>query len=425
NVGNSCYVNAALQCLTYTPPLAHCMLSGEHSRSCVRQGGCIMCAMEAHVACSLCLPGEAIRPSRSLTAAFHRSRQEDAHEFLMFTLNAMHESCLRGREDSGPGSEDSTPIREIFGGHWRSRIRCLHCRGTSDTFDPYLDIALEIQAARSVNQALEGLVKPEELRGETAYHCGSCQKNVPASRTLTFHTASKVLMLVLKRFSGVGGDKDDREVQYPEELDLRPYVSGTHRGPLVYILYAVLVHSGRSCHGGHYFCYTKAGSGQWYKMDDATVTRCDPASVLDPRAYVLFYVQQSRLRADGVPGPVGVSSGAEPEREAGPGDLGRELGAEPCPGAEGPRGPWEEEAEEEEALSLDRWKALREQNRPKCALQPRKVDHHLPAHVVVLHGSRSGGEGLGRSHPDKENDLWTGSAALGPGPASASSGRLP
>lgn len=34
NLGNTCFLNSALQCLTYTPPLANYMLSHEHSKTC-------------------------------------------------------------------------------------------------------------------------------------------------------------------------------------------------------------------------------------------------------------------------------------------------------------------------------------------------------------------------------------------------------
>ncbi len=34
NVGNTCFLNAGLQCLTHTPPLANYLLSGEHSQTC-------------------------------------------------------------------------------------------------------------------------------------------------------------------------------------------------------------------------------------------------------------------------------------------------------------------------------------------------------------------------------------------------------
>lgn len=34
NLGNTCFLNSTVQCLTYTPPLANYLLSKEHSRAC-------------------------------------------------------------------------------------------------------------------------------------------------------------------------------------------------------------------------------------------------------------------------------------------------------------------------------------------------------------------------------------------------------
>lgn len=34
NMGNTCFLNSALQCLTYTPPFANFMLTREHSKTC-------------------------------------------------------------------------------------------------------------------------------------------------------------------------------------------------------------------------------------------------------------------------------------------------------------------------------------------------------------------------------------------------------
>lgn len=48
-----------------------------------------------------------------------------------------------------------------------------------------------------------------------------------------------------------------QDVKYPEYLDLRPFMSQSQGEPQAYGLYAVLVHSGFSCHAGHYFCYIK------------------------------------------------------------------------------------------------------------------------------------------------------------------------
>lgn len=130
-----------------------------------------------------------------------------------------------------------------------------------------------------------------------------------------------------------------QDVRYPEYLDLYPFMSETQEKPLVYRLYAVLVHYGRSSHSGHYFCYIKvlallsqrmhefmflcfktktcvklylkkktkhahkkrglklrgcvsqASDGHWYQMNDNFVTITDIKSVLTKQAYVLFYIK--------------------------------------------------------------------------------------------------------------------------------------
>lgn len=48
-------------------------------------------------------------------------------------------------------------------------------------------------------------------------------------------------------------------------------MSQTNGDPVMYALYAVLVHSGYSCHAGHYYCYVKVSiSTQLCCMHEAT-----------------------------------------------------------------------------------------------------------------------------------------------------------
>uniref|UniRef100_A0A2K6C543 USP domain-containing protein n=1 Tax=Macaca nemestrina TaxID=9545 RepID=A0A2K6C543_MACNE len=385
NMGNTCYVNASLQCLTYTPPLANCMLSREHSQTCHRHKCCMLCTMEAHITRALHHPGHVIQPSQALAAGFHRGKQEDAHEFLMFTVDAMKKACLPGHKQVDHDSKDTTLIHQIFEGYWRSQIKCLHCQGISDTFDPYLDIALDIQAAQSVKQALEQVMKPEELNGENAYHCGLCLQKVPASNTFTLHTSAKVLILVLKRFSDVTGNKLAKNVQYPECLDMQPYMSQQNTGPLVYW----------SCHNRHYLSYVKAPGGQWYKTDDAKVTACSIASVLSQQAYVLFYIQKSESVSIGrEPGALGAEhktaeqARRAPERTLPPGtDLEEHL---------------VERATQES--TLDHWKFLQEQNKTKPDFNVRKVECTLPPNVLVIHPSKYK-SGMNNRHPEQQSSL--------------------
>lgn len=96
--------------------------------------------MQTHITRALLRSGEVVWPRKDLVASFHRYKQEDAHKFLMFTLDLMQQACLSAHELLDHPSEDSTLIRQIFGGSWRSQIQCLHCLGVSDTFNPCLDI---------------------------------------------------------------------------------------------------------------------------------------------------------------------------------------------------------------------------------------------------------------------------------------------
>uniref|UniRef100_A0A803VWX5 USP domain-containing protein n=1 Tax=Ficedula albicollis TaxID=59894 RepID=A0A803VWX5_FICAL len=96
NLGNTCYVNVILQCLTYTPPLANYLLSSKHSQSCQQQGFCMMCTMEAHVRKVLCSSGEQLNSFLVIGEEFEYGRQENAYEFLRCTLSAMHRACLSG-----------------------------------------------------------------------------------------------------------------------------------------------------------------------------------------------------------------------------------------------------------------------------------------------------------------------------------------
>ncbi|XP_072337614.1 uncharacterized protein usp42 isoform X2 [Scyliorhinus torazame] len=297
NLGNTCFLNSALQCLTYTPPLANYMLSREHSRTCNEQGFCMMCMMQNHITQVFSSSGNVIKPMsvindlRRIAKHFRFGNQEDAHEFLRYTVDALQKSCLNGSNKLDRQTQATTMICQIFGGYLRSRVKCLNCKGVSDTYDPYLDIALEIKTAPNITKALEQFVKPEQLDGENAYKCTKCKKMVPASKRFTIHRASNVLTLSLKRFANFTGGKITKEVRYSEYLDVRPYMSQSNGEPVVYVLYAVLVHSGFSCHAGHYYCYIKASNGQWYQMNDSIVSSSDIRSVLNQQAYVLFYIR--------------------------------------------------------------------------------------------------------------------------------------
>lgn len=46
---------------------------------------------------------------------------------------------------AAPRAAETTVIHRIFGGHLQSQVQCSSCGYKSNTFDPFLDLSLEIK----------------------------------------------------------------------------------------------------------------------------------------------------------------------------------------------------------------------------------------------------------------------------------------
>ncbi|KAJ0965900.1 hypothetical protein J5N97_027038 [Dioscorea zingiberensis] len=299
NLGNTCYLNSVLQCLTYTEPFAAYLQSGKHKSLCHTAGFCAMCALQNHVMDALRSSGKILSPShlvknlRCISRNFRNSRQEDAHEYMVNLLESMHKCCLpSGVSSESPGAYEKSLVHKIFGGRLRSQVKCTQCSYCSNKFDPFLDLSLEITKADSLHKAFSRFTAVEELDdGKKHYQCQHCKQKVRALKQLTIHKAPYVLTIHLKRFgSNIPGQKIDKRVEFGPSLDLKPFLSDPHEN-MKYTLYGVLVHAGWSTHSGHYYCYVRTSSGMWHSLDDNQVFQVSEKTVLAQKAYMLFYVR--------------------------------------------------------------------------------------------------------------------------------------
>lgn len=309
NIGNTCFLNSVLQCLTYCPPLYNYLIKyqGGHSQSCRINQFCMLCEMEKHIKRIKFSNGSAIKPVsivqrlKYINKSFQYGRQEDAHEFLRYVIDHMWKACLTNLDIKtnssklDPRIKETTAINHIFGGYHRSQVLCMSCNNRSNTFDYFMDFILDIRGAKSLEEALKKFTQPETLQDENAYRCGKCKRKVTARKRFSVFKAPNVATFQLKRFDSdrIFGGKVTKFISYPEELDLGPYMSDTSQSAIRYQLNAVLVHVGHSSNSGHYFCYTKNSNGLWYRMDDSDVTVVNKNNVLTQQAYVLFYTKKA------------------------------------------------------------------------------------------------------------------------------------
>ncbi|KAL6578375.1 ubiquitin-specific protease [Orobanche minor] len=303
NCGNSCYANAVLQCLAFTPPLTGYFLQGLHAKTCHMKEWCFTCEFEALVKkakegnCSLS-PARLMSQMQHVASHLGNGREEDAHEFMRYAIDAMQLVCLKDAGVNVPSSlnEDTTLLGLTFGGYLQSKIKCMRCGGKSKQHERIMDLTIEIGGEiGSLEDALHQFTRSEILDGENKYRCGRCKSYEKAKKKLRVLEAPNVLAIALKRFQLGGFGKLNKSVKFPEILNLAPYMRGTSDKSPIYQLYGALVHLDvkNATFTGHYVCFIKNNQGKWFKADDSSVQMVELEKVLSNDAYVLFYARCS------------------------------------------------------------------------------------------------------------------------------------
>ncbi|CBI19252.3 unnamed protein product, partial [Vitis vinifera] len=303
NCGNSCYANAVLQCLAFTPPLTSYFLQGLHSKSCLKKEWCFTCEFESLIlkakeGNSPLSPLGILSQIRNIGSHLGNGKEEDAHEFLRYAIDAMQSVCLKeaGVNASGSLEEETSLIGLTFGGYLRSKIKCMKCHGKSERHERMMDLTVEIEGdIGTLEEALHKFTSTEILDGENKYQCSRCKSYEKAKKKLTVSEAPNILTIALKRFQSGKFGKLNKSIRFPEILDLAPFMSGTSDKSPIYRLYAVVVHLDimNAAFSGHYVCYVKNIQNKWFKIDDSTVKPVELERVLTKGAYMLLYARCS------------------------------------------------------------------------------------------------------------------------------------
>ena len=118
--------------------------------------------------------------------------------YTVHLLDAMHEGELfaAGINPNASGWRDKLPIprldettfvHRIFGGYFRSQLKCNKCGYKSNTYDPFLTLSLEISKGyiRSLSSALEEFTREETLDMDNQWKCSGCKKHVCPTKHLS------------------------------------------------------------------------------------------------------------------------------------------------------------------------------------------------------------------------------------------------
>ncbi|NXI75537.1 UBP43 hydrolase, partial [Rhipidura dahli] len=173
NHGNTCFMNAVVQCLSNTAPLAERLALGRYRARGARAEvthrlAALVRALWTHDYTPQ-LSAEFKNIVSKHSSQFRGNAQHDALEFLLWLLDRMHEDLgaaspaqqSRGPPQVGCPAGTQHPrgqsfVQSHFQAQYRSSLTCPHCLKQSNTFDPFLCISLPIplRQTRALNVTL-------------------------------------------------------------------------------------------------------------------------------------------------------------------------------------------------------------------------------------------------------------------------------
>ncbi|XP_030951202.1 ubiquitin C-terminal hydrolase 22 [Quercus lobata] len=341
NLGSTCFMNSVLQALLHAPPFRNYFLSeGHNHEACRRRSGdrlCLSCDIDVVFSAMFSGDRAPYSPAHFLYSWWQHSanlasyEQQDAHEFFISVLDGIHEKEDKSRNRNRDSGDCQCIAHRVFSGLLRSDVTCMTCGSTSTTYDPCVDISVDLDTSNfsptdivnkrskpNENSSISTLLgcldlftRQEKLGSEQKLFCETCQEMRDSVKQMSIRRLPLVLCLHIKRFEHSPvrkmSRKIDRYLQFPFSLDMTPYLSSSivrnRFGNRIFSvegdesdiitdfeIFAVVTHSG-TLESGHYVTYLRLRN-RWYKCDDAWITEVDEEIVRASQCYMMFYVQK-------------------------------------------------------------------------------------------------------------------------------------
>ncbi|XP_023161352.1 ubiquitin carboxyl-terminal hydrolase Usp2 isoform X3 [Drosophila hydei] len=320
NIGNTCFMNSVIQCLSHTTELTR-FLRAHHTstRTATSKDQQILHEFAKLIQEMWTTNVHSVTPME-LKRAFstkHRMysdyNQQDAQEFLRFFLDSLHSALNSGVKGETLNIDDNLSdnkkadltwewyarhenslIRDLFVGQLKSTLKCTTCGNTSVTFDPFWDLSVPLPSSSrcKLEACLDLFIREEVLDGDEMPTCSKCKTRRKCTKSFTIQRFPKYLVIHLKRFSETRWSKLSNIVEFPtadRELNMASYGANANSN-VHYSLYAISNHMGSTA-GGHYVAICKHPvSHKWHEFNDNSVSDAIPENCLvSSSAYILFY----------------------------------------------------------------------------------------------------------------------------------------
>lgn len=301
NVGNTCYLNTAIQCLFHhTELLDKILLSSSNNDNNLLVCGLANLLDQIWNRNEIGIPRQLISISRKLFKdRMEILVQNDMEEFIHAVIetitrelgNHVDESLIsavqRQHDDERDAkqklvlsmrlawlkthSKEYSDIVELLYGQQITQSTCNNCKTFNHNYEVFTVIPLSFSTKQtneviSIQSLLDLHMTPEEISG---WKCDKCNQQTSCRKATKLWRLPNLLIFVLKRFNSTCTfTKIKTRVNVPLELSLDPYtIYDNHTS---YKLLSLGCHYG-NLQSGHYYAVCRHPNQQWYKYDDDCV----------------------------------------------------------------------------------------------------------------------------------------------------------
>jgi ubiquitin C-terminal hydrolase len=285
NMGNTCYMNAALQIITNSTVLTKIMLTNNFVSP---KLNIYKNFLQSYKNGQPFGPIEVKHMVGQKDSKFMDNSQHDSHEFLIHLMEILEDEFKKEY------NEDQLTIFNIPLNEFMSRIfdtnvsSIIYCEETDEKSKTKvgekilsLPIPKNDKKKVSLNDCLDYYTQIEKLSGDAQWKSVKENKLVDAYKRLYLKSLPKYLLIQLKRFSFFSfSNKNDIDVSIPINLDIRNNS---------YQLRGIIYHMG-SANGGHYVAIIYHND-EWYLCDDSNISKISDINKYLDKGYTYLYVK--------------------------------------------------------------------------------------------------------------------------------------
>ena len=325
NLGNTCFINSTLQCLSHTYELNEFLDKKTYENKLNKKCDSVLLVEWDKLRTLMWSKNCIISPKGFISCIqkvahikdkdiFTGYAQNDLPEFMLFLVDCFHNAinrevnmkisgnaindldklakkCYKMIEDMY--KKDYSEIVQLFYGIHVSEIVDINTKEIlSQKPEPFFMINLPIpQSSKhpSIYDCFDLYTSSERMDGDNKWYNEDKDEKVDIDRHIRFFSLPDILIIDFKRFTA-SLRKNQILIDFPiKNLDLSDYIVGYNKESYKYDLYGICNHSG-SVMGGHYTSFVKNANGSWYHFNDTHITEIkDENKIITPQAYCLFY----------------------------------------------------------------------------------------------------------------------------------------